>query len=118
MRTLPSESVRRVCMSSDLRGVTMVGRKDVPGLVVVDLGSCESILQWNKQNPDQRIEAGIAVLEVNGISKPEKMKEELLKLQAVNMLINTELSTEQKLVFREARSLMRRHQAVDRKSVV
>eukprot|EP00438_Fugacium_kawagutii_P025664 Skav205809 [mRNA] locus=scaffold307:325032:325394:- [translate_table: standard] len=41
------------------------------------------------------------------------MKKELLKMQAVDLLISSQLSTEQELVFQEALSLIRKHQAVE-----
>lgn len=101
-RRVCTTSVHRVSLEFSLNGAMMCGQPDMPGLVVIKLGNSENLQQWNVQNPNERIEVGDVILEVNGVCEPRMMLEEFRKARSVDMLINTERSTEQQKLFKLA----------------
>ena len=116
MKTLP-ETVHRVCLeaTSDCSsyGVTVASYPGVPGLVVVDTSKSEVVKQWNSQHPNERIEIADVILEANGLTDPEKMLKEFGKKTRLDMLINTELTPEQKALFNQSVMVHRKRNAVD-----
>lgn len=110
VQTVPQEFVHRVQLESRFNAV-LSGRANLPGLVIIRLENCQSVQQWNDDHPNQKIEVGHAILEVNGISEPGKMMEELQKAKSVNMLVSSELSAEQHKTLRLGLRRQRREEA-------
>lgn len=94
-------------------GMTLAGYTGLGGLLVIDLGVSEVIRKWNCQNPNDQLEVGYCILEVNGITDHKSMMEAFGKSQSLDMLISTELTSEQRIVFKRSIVLHHKGQAVD-----
>lgn len=116
VKTLP-ETVHRVCLErpSCCSSYSLIVAKypGVPGLIVVDTSKSEVVKQWNSQHPNQRIEIANVILEANGLTDPEKMVKEFGKKTRLDMLINTELTPEQKALFNQSVMVHQKRKAVD-----
>lgn len=106
-------TVHQVCLEFSLDGAVLSGQTGLPGLVVVNLGDSEKIVQWNQQHRHQRLEVGHVVLEVNGISEPRRMLQEFHTAKSVKMLIKRGRSAEQQKIFELALRRCHMEQAVD-----
>ena len=71
-----------------------------------------AVQSWNCLHPEFPIEPGQVILEVNGVTEPEKMLQEF-KSSLVKMLVNTEMSPRQLQVFNTSRRLHDRSKALD-----
>lgn len=116
VKTLP-ETVHRVCLEApagcNSYRLTLATYPGVPGLVVVDTGKSEVVRQWNSQHPNERIEIANVILEANGLTDPQKMLAEFGRKTKMDLLINTELTPQQKAVFNSSVALHRKGKVVD-----
>eukprot|EP00438_Fugacium_kawagutii_P034348 Skav216703 [mRNA] locus=scaffold91:466055:466663:+ [translate_table: standard] len=115
----PSESSFRAvlqCAEEEQFGVTMGGHPSMQGLLVIDtdvLGTT-AVRKWNEKNPQHPIEAGLAVLEVNGISEPRSAMFQVFRdTKTVELILSRELSPTQQKVLRSSLELHRRKAIVD-----
>ncbi|CAK9047794.1 unnamed protein product [Durusdinium trenchii] len=77
-------------------------------LVVLDTSKSRAVEQWNSAHPEQKIEAGHVILEVNGARDPRRMLRQLRKSSKVEILMNKQPSPEQVCVFQAALELRRK----------
>eukprot|EP00435_Cladocopium_sp_Y103_P031709 s2618_g8.t1 len=69
------------------------------GLVVVDVLHSSVVREWNNQNPHCSIEAGMLVMEVNGIREPQLMLQQFREVKAVDLLLKCGLTAQQRAVY-------------------
>eukprot|EP00438_Fugacium_kawagutii_P001442 Skav211859 [mRNA] locus=scaffold1431:4472:4933:- [translate_table: standard] len=92
----------------------MGGHPGMQGLLVVDVSETTAVREWNSKNPQHPIEAGQAVLEVNGISKPRQAMFQVFRdTKTVELLVTRELCPKQREILRASQELHRRRAIVE-----
>eukprot|EP00435_Cladocopium_sp_Y103_P066483 s61_g28.t1 len=92
----------------------MAAHPNVPGLVVTDVSHSVSVRTWNEINPSRPLRVGQVVLQVNGTSRNSTaMVEELRKCCFVSLLVTSELSDQQREVWRLSVEGQRRNGIAD-----
>lgn len=100
--------------AGSLAGLRLAGVSEMEGIVVIDLGRSQVIKKWNLENPGSELEIGHVIIEVNGVSDPDQMLEQLFQPQESHtVLVDSMASPEQKLIFEECRSKFERAAKVD-----
>lgn len=94
-------------------GLILGAHSSMEGLVIVNLDGSATVEKWNLENPESAIKAAYAVLEVNGLTDQPSMLQEFAKTTTISLLIKTELSPEQQLVYDSSRKLYQQTAAVD-----
>jgi len=92
----------------------MGGHPSVRGLLVIDVLETTAVRKWNDKNPQHLIEAGQAVLEVNGISEPRAAMFQVFRdSKTVELVLSWELSLLQQEVLRCSLHLHHRRAIVE-----
>ena len=73
----------------------LAGHRDVEGVVVVDVGQSEAIRKWNNENPDCVQEIGYVIIEVNGLTDPRDMLDQMRQAPKVSLLVNSMITKDQ-----------------------
>jgi len=94
-------------------GLILGAHSSMEGLVIVNLEASTTVEKWNLENPESEIRAAHAVLEVNGLTDQRSMLQEFAKTTTISLLIKTELSPEQQLVYDSSMKLYQQTAAVD-----
>lgn len=94
-------------------GLILGAHSSMEGLVIVNLEPSTTVEKWNLENPESAIKAAHAVLEVNGLTDQRSMLQEFAKTSTISLLIKTELSPEQQLVYDSSMRLYQQTAAVD-----
>ncbi|CAK9048096.1 unnamed protein product [Durusdinium trenchii] len=96
------------CTEHEPYGISVSGHPKLRALVVLDTSKSRAVEQWNSAHPEQKIEAGHVILEVNGARDPRRMLRQLRKSSKVEILMNKQPSPEQVCVFQAALELRRK----------
>ena len=95
-------------------GIQITGCGKIASLLIVSLQDSKVVPRWNKENPCCPIEVGMAIVEVNGMTEPTKMIEELKNSTVADLLIKTELDQLENAVLKAAMELQKKSDQLDR----
>lgn len=85
------------------------GHPTVAGLVIVDVSDSAAVTRWNAEHPNQKIEVGYVVMEVNGITEIQEMLKEFREATSAKMLVKTYLCPRQLAVLRNSLEIRRKN---------
>ncbi|CAK9007419.1 unnamed protein product [Durusdinium trenchii] len=112
-KVLPETMYRVHLESEGPYGLMLCGHETIQCLVIVSIQKSKAVKAWNSDHPHCRIEEGHSLMEVNGHTEPKQMLDELRRAKAVDLLVSAEPNAQQLSVFRAARALKLKSDAVD-----
>ena len=78
------------------------GHPGVKRLVIIDNLDSQPVMRWNEEHPNQKIEVGYVVMEVNGITEIQEMLKEFREATSAKILVKTDLCPRQLHVLRSS----------------
>ena len=94
-------------------GIVVSGHATIASLLIVSTQNSKVVPKWNCANPHCPIEVGHAIVEVNGLTEPTKMLEQLRNTRVADLVIKAELDKQENCVLKAALELQKKSDQMD-----